>query len=57
MCKNLILVWVSVELWGLYHYTEANNLGPIHRAHFLIHLYNITPKKIDGMQDLFAWPP
>ena len=53
MCKNLILVWVNVELWGLYLYTEANNLGPIHRAHFLIHLYN----KIDGMQDLFAWPP
>ena len=53
MRKNLILVWVNVELWGLYLYTEVNNLGPIHRAHFLIHLYN----KIDGMQDLFAWPP
>ena len=45
MCKNLILVWVSVELRGLYLYTEVNNLGANTQGPFLNPFIQHNPKE------------
>lgn len=45
MCKSLILVWVTVELRGLYLYTEVNNLGVNTQGPFFNPFIQHNPKE------------